>query len=130
LVVAAILGIDNEGLTLSIEWVDFVTLIVIETLVREILPGALHHHLLYLALNFSLLRVPDKVIMSKGGVMEQVNEDSSVRNKRAGYVGVWERLDAHRVVVKRWRDQIVEADLIGFNFLLSSSLFIESPKVE
>lgn len=130
MVVAAILGIDNEGLTLSIERVDFVTLIVIETLVREILPGALHHQLANLALNFSLIRVPDKVIMSKGGVMEQVNEDSSLSNERAGYVGVWERLDAHRVVVKRWRDQIVEADLIGFNFLLSSSLFIESPKVE
>lgn len=70
LVVAAILGIDNEGLTLSIERVDFVTLIVIETLVREILPGALHDHLGYLALNFSLLRVPDEMIMCKGGVME------------------------------------------------------------
>lgn len=130
MVVAAILGIDNEGLTLSIERVDFVTLIVIETLVREILPGALHHQLANHALNFSLIRVPDKVIMSKGGVMEQVDEDSSLSYERAGYVGVWERLDAHRVVVKRWRDQIVEADLIGFNFLLSSSLFIESPKVE
>lgn len=70
MVVAAILGIDNEGLTLSIERVDFVTLIVIETLVREILPGALHDHLGYLALNFSLLRVPDEMIMCKGGVME------------------------------------------------------------
>jgi hypothetical protein len=53
LVVAAILGVDYEGLTLSIERVDFVTLIIIKTFVREVLPGALHDHLANLALNFS-----------------------------------------------------------------------------
>ena len=99
MVVAAILGIDNEGLTLSIERVNFVTLIVIKTLVWEILPGALHDQLVHLALNFSRVSVPDEVIMSKGGIMEQVDEDSCVTDKRASNIGVWERLDAHRVVV-------------------------------
>jgi hypothetical protein len=99
-VVLDVLSIDDEGLSLSVEAIDLISLIIVEALVWEVLLGAGHNHGNYLALDLLGLQVVEEVIMGAGGIVEQLHVDSIVGHEAAVDERIRECLDTHSVVVE------------------------------
>ena len=98
-VVLSVVSTDNEGMTLSVERVNFVFLIIIEALIRKIFLVAVHLALHDVTHNLLSTRVVEKVVMGQVIVMEQVHEEGVAVDVTQSDEGVGERAVAHSVVV-------------------------------
>ena len=127
-VVVAISGRDDVGESLSVEGVDLIELVIIERLVWEILLRALHHVFAGLTFDSTLGDVVDEVIVGQREVMEQVDEDSFVANKGAGYVRIWESLDSHGPVVDA--QQLVDVQLLAIRLFRGPLLLVKPSEPE
>lgn len=94
-----VITINGESLTLSVEGVDHILVRIVETLVWEILGGALHLSGVEISLDGLLGVVIDEVIMGQIMIVEQLHENSVIVNERAGAEWISEALDWHGVVI-------------------------------
>lgn len=72
--IASIVCIDGEGLALSVERVDHVFLVIVETFVREVLRIAVHLLGVNFSRDFTLRVVIYEVIMHELVVVEDLDE--------------------------------------------------------
>jgi hypothetical protein len=94
-----LLRINDEGLTLPVEKVDFIQVLIVETLVRKVLLVAVHLRLDDLTDHLFLLNIVDEVIVGKCKVMEKANKHFLVSYKTADYIRVREILICHGPVI-------------------------------
>ena len=86
--VHGIIRVDGESLALSIEGVDDIVLVVVKTFVREVLRVTLHFLDEHLALDLHLGMIVNEVVMGEAVIVEELNEDSIIRDERARDKGV------------------------------------------
>lgn len=98
-VVGHIFGVYDEGLALSVEAVDFISLFVVETLVREVLFGAGQNEAYNLALNLLGFKVVQEMVVGESGVVEKLHVNDIIGDEATVDERVREGLDAHGVVV-------------------------------
>jgi len=127
-VLAGVLGLDDESLTLPVETVDLISLVVVEAFVWKVLFGAAQDLLLGLPDNGSLGQVIDEVDMLQLCVMKQIDVNHVVRDESTGNEWVREGLVAHRVVVQA--EQLVDIELILLDLFGCSVDFSEGSQVE
>jgi len=77
-------------LTLSIERVDFIPLVIIKALIREVLAGAIKNDGLDFSFNGPVFEVVDEVVMGKRVVVKHIHKYSVMAYVRAGREGLWE----------------------------------------
>ena len=104
------------------------SLVVVKAFIREVLLSAVQLVLNGLPNNLLGIEVIQEMVVGQSGVVKQVYEERRVSNETTSYEGVWERLDAHRVVVE-WK-QRVYVKLVFQSFFWVSRLFTESAHVE
>ena len=100
LVVRGIVSINYERLTLTIEDVDLVLLVVVEGLVREVALAPTNGPLADLAHHLPAAAVPHEVAMGESRVMEDGYKHELVSDEATNCIGIWERVDAHGVIVE------------------------------
>ena len=103
---------------MSVEKVDLIQILVVETLVWEVLLVAIHLELDYLTNNFSFDNIIDKMIVCERKVMEKSYKYLLIRYKTADNVRIWEILNRHGPVINP--NQGIDIQLVVLNLLLSS----------
>ena len=121
--VHGIIRVDGESLALSIEGVDDVVLVVVKTFVREVLRVTLHFLDEHLALDLHLGMIVNEVVMGEAVIVEELDEDSIIRDERARDKGVREPLNRHGVVVDA--ECLVDVELLFMNHLRAPCLLSE-----
>ena len=114
-------------MALAVERVNFILLVVVETLVREVLLGASKNATADFA-SLPFFKVVDEVVVGEAVVVEQVDEDLLGVQERAGDEWVWERLVAHRVVV--YAADLVDVQFFLCDFILCACHFRKCPHFE
>ena len=84
---------------MSVEAVDFISLFVVETLVREVLFGAGQNEAYNLALNLLGFKVVQEMVVGESGVVEKLHVNDIIGDEATVDERVRESLDAHGVVV-------------------------------
>ena len=128
LVIRGVFAIDDKCLTLTIEYVNFVVLVVIKGLIGEVPLARANRLLADFANHLFLLDVPYEVAMGQSCVVEDAHKNSVIIYETASCVGVWKRVDAHGVVVKT--RYLVDVHLISLDFGFSSSGPAETAQIK
>ena len=84
---------------MSVEAVDFISLFVVETLVREVLFGAGQNEAYNFALNLLGFKVVQEMVVGESGVVEKLHVNDIIGDEATVDERVREGLDAHGVVV-------------------------------
>lgn len=95
-----VFAINNEGLPLPVKSINLLSLVVVKAFIREVLLSAVQLVLNGLPNNLLGIEVIQEMVVGQSGVVKQVYEERRVSYETTSYEGVWERLDAHRVVVE------------------------------
>ena len=98
--------------------------IIIKTLIWEVLLGACHNFAInFIILNTSVNHIVQKVVMSQGVIVEELDEDDVVGNECASAEWISKALNWHGVVVDT--DESVDVNFCFFNFVFGSLFFVE-----
>ena len=110
----------DEGLTLSVEGVDYLIFIIIKTFVWKVFLSAAQLKRIRLTLHCSNGAVIYKVVMGQVVVVEELHEEFVVRNKGTSNERISKPLNRHREVVDT--EQPIHIDLLLQELMLLSSL--------
>lgn len=113
-----------NAMTLTIEWINFMFLFVIEAFVWEIFLWAIKYELLNFSLNLFGLDIINKVAMLKLEIVEKINKDSVVVYETAGNIWIWKSGYCHCPIIIT--DEFIDIKFILCNFLLTPRFGSES----